>query len=429
MKDGLRNGGLCREGSGGMDKRDRQHQPLRFRLAIMLAAALILSACASSGSADDAGTAEAGDAVVVEEVNPNIGPTSDELNTIAVTELFGPSTAALSVVVGGQQMVDGVTIPGGGPVQQSSGSGFAIELNDGTFIVTNFHVVEATLEPGTSNVRDDASITAAFGQDGVLEVALDVIGVNPSFDLALLEATGGDSLPVVTPIPISDSEEVVIGQKTIAIGNPFGLGATVTTGIVSSTETFIQSIGGVDIPTIQTDAAINPGNSGGALLNSSGELIGVNTAIFAPGATAASAGIGFAVPSNLLVESLVNLEGGGVSMLSDTRPAFGAQLGNIAGLPPTIRAEAGLPDSGIAVLDVNPDGAAAAAGLRVPDFIDIGGIPIPVNPDIILALNGEPLETADELTEAISFDSQLGDQITITILRDGEELDLTVSLT
>lgn len=130
-----------------------------------------------------------------------------------------------------------------------------------------------------------------------------------------------------------------------------------------------------------------------------------------------------------MVESLVELEDGGVTMLADTRPAFGAQLGNIAGLPPEIRAEAGLPDSGIAVLDVNPDGAAAAAGLRVPEFINIGGIPIPVDPDIILALNGEPLADADQLTEAITFDEDLGDEITLTILRDGEELDVVVSLT
>lgn len=398
-------------------------------LAFAAAGALIISACASTSTngVNEANTSDESTEVST-DLGSNLGPTDDELNTIAVTELFGPSTAALSVVVGGQQMIDGEAVPPSGPIQQSSGSGFAIEIDGEWFIVTNFHVVEVTLESGTSNLRGDASITAAFGSEGDNEVQLDVIGVNPSFDLALLEAVGGGSLPVVTPIPIADSDEVQIGQKTIAIGNPFGLGATVTTGIVSSTETFIQSIGGVDIPTIQTDAAINPGNSGGALLNSSGELIGVNTAIFAPGASPASAGIGFAVPSNLLLESLVNLETGGVSMLTDTRPAFGAQLGNIAGLPPEVRAEAGLPDSGIAVLGVNPNGAAAEAGLRDPEFIDIQGFLIPVDPDIILALDGTPLASPEELTSAVTFDDQLGDEITLTILRGGEELDLTVSL-
>lgn len=407
-----------------MDTNTKRTIPRRW-LGLIAAFALVLSACASA--VDSAAETTDGEPEAP-AADTNIGPTEDELNTIAVAERFGPSTAALSVRVGGQQMIDGVAVPADGPVQGSSGSGFVIEIEGDRFIVTNFHVVEATLEPGTSNVRGDATIEAVFGEAGLTETSLDVIGVNPSFDLALLEATNGDEIPQVEAIPIADSDDVQLGQKTIAIGNPFGLGATVTTGIVSSTERFIRSAGGVDIPNLQTDAAINPGNSGGALLNSSGELIGVNTAIFAPGQAAASAGIGFAVPSNLLVESLVNLENGGVSMLSDTRPAFDAQLGNIAGLPPAVRAEAGLPDSGIAVLDVDPDGAAAEAGLRVPDFQEINGFPIPQNPDIILAVNGEPVETAEELNELITFGTDLGDDVVLTILRDGEELDLTVSL-
>lgn len=404
----------------------RQSDKRWFRTAaVLLTGALVLSACASES---DAAPGENAASTIASIDDNNLGPTSDELNTIAVAERFGPSTAALAVRVGGQQMLGDEVLPANGPLQSSSGSGFVIEIEGDLFIVTNFHVVEATLEPGTSNLRSDAEITAAFGEDGSTEITVDVLGVNPSFDLALLEATGADGIPAVEPIPIADSDAVLLGQKTIAIGNPFGLGATVTTGIVSSTERFITSVGGVSIPTIQTDAAINPGNSGGALLNSSGELIGVNTAIFAPGEQAASAGIGFAVPSNLLVESLVNLENGGVSMLSDTRPAFGAQLGNIAGLPPEVREAAGLPDAGIAVLDVDPDGAAAAAGLRAPEFDEIAGIPIPVDPDIIVAANGESVASADELSELITFGTELGDEITLTILRSGEELDISVSL-
>ena len=398
-----------------MDRRSKRTKSFWHMVVVLLAGALVLAACSSaSGSTGD----EAGSA---------FGPTSDELNTIAVTERFGPSTAALSVVVAGEQQVGNGTGRAGG-VRQSAGSAFIIELDDERFLVTNFHVVESTLEPGTSNLVENASITAVFGEDGESATSLDVVGVNPSFDLALLEPSNAGELPDVDPIPVADSDAVQIGQKTIAIGNPFGLGATVTTGIVSSTGRFVESAGGVNIPMIQTDAAINPGNSGGALLNSSGELIGVNTSIISPGDAAASAGIGFAVPSNLLVESLVNLEDGGVSMVGDTRPAFGARLGNIAGLPPAVREEAGLPDSGIAVLGVDPEGAAAAAGLRVPEFVDIGGIPIPVDPDIIVALNGEPLGSADELTEMVTFGADLGDEVILTIIRNGEELEVTVSL-
>lgn len=395
-----------------------------------MVAALIFSACASTTSSDGSESESSNDTETSAETDDGgLGPTSDEANTIAVAQRYGLSTAALAVSVGGQQMIDGVPIPPS-PIMQSSGSGFIIEIEGERFIVSNFHVVEATLEPGTSNLRGDAMITAVFGDLAEEETTLDVIGVNPSFDLALLGPAEGETLPDdKDPITISNSDDAQLGQKTIAIGNPFSLGATVTTGIVSSTRTFIQSIGGVDIPTIQTDAAINPGNSGGPLLNSSGELIGINTAIFAPGGAAASAGIGFAVPSNLLSESLVNLETGGVSMLSDTRPAFGAQLGNISGLPPEVRAEAGLPDSGIAVLDVAPDGQAAEAGLRVPEFTGINGIPIPINPDIIVAINGEPVASAQELTEIITFGLEGRDEATLTILRDGEELDVTLDLT
>ena len=409
-------------------------KPLKRWLAVLVAAALILSACASTtsdatdGSDGSDNSEDSEDSETSTGSNTGLGATADELNTIAVAERFGPSTAALAVSVGGQQMIDGVPIPAS-PLMQSSGSGFIIEFEGERFIVSNFHVVEATLEPGTSNLRADASITAVFGDLAEEETELDVIGVNPSFDLALLGPTNGELPAEKDAITISDSDEAQLGQKTIAIGNPFSLGATVTTGIVSSTRTFITSIGGVDIPTIQTDAAINPGNSGGPLLNSSGELIGINTAIFAPGGAAASAGIGFAVPANLLTESLVNLQDGGVSMLSDTRPAFGAQLGNIAGLPADIRAEAGLPDSGLAILDVDPDGAAATAGLRVPEFISIMGFAIPVDPDIIIAINGEPVGTPQELTETLTFGLEGEDEAVLTVLRDGQELEVTVSLT
>lgn len=394
--------------------------------ALLVIGALIFSACASSATTD-ATTGDDTESGTSTSTDGNLGPTAGELNTIAVTQQFGPSTAALAVEVGGQMMLgDAQALPG--PVQQSSGSGFVIEIDDSRFIVTNFHVVMATLQPNTANVRDDATITAAFGEDGTNETQLNVIGVNPSFDLALLEATNGDSIPDVLPIPIGNSDGVQLGQKTIAIGNPFGLGATVTSGIVSSTERFITSVGGIDIPTIQTDAAINPGNSGGALLNSSGELIGINTAIFNAG-TSAFVGVGFAVPSNLLLESLVNLEDGGVSMVGDTRPAFGAQLGNIEGLPPAVREEAGLPDAGIAVISVDPDSPAAAAGLTEPEFTDINGFPIPINPDIILEVDGEPVATAAELTEIITFGVDDRDAVVLTILRDGEEIEVTIDLT
>lgn len=412
-----------------------------------MAFALIATACSSSGGADAAQASDSDDGgappISPSDFADAFGPTEDELNTIAVAERFSDSTAALSVTVGGQAMeplggADGNTpemlLPDQNvppqfqaPPQQSSGSGVLIEIDDNPFIVTNFHVAMPALEQGTSQLRSDSTIIATFGANDASTFSLDVVGVNPSFDLALLQAQDGVTLPNVEPIPIADSDLVVKGQKTIALGNPFGLGATLTTGSISSIGRLVTSIGQVSVPMFQTDAAINPGNSGGALMSSSGELIGINTAIFNPEARA-FAGIGFAVPSNLLVEALGNLEDGGVSTLSDTRPVFGASLGTLSLLPAPIRAEAGFPDSGVVVLDVLAGGPADAAGLAAPEFQQIQGIGVPIDPDIIVAIDGQPVETAEDLNLSITYDANIGQEVTLTILRDGEEVDVPVTL-
>lgn len=393
-------------------------------IALGVAFVLVLAGCSSTGTADVAAPADAETDVAAGSA---FGPTEDELNTIAIAERFSPSTAALDVTVGGEQMLPRETDSTSTPIARSSGSGFQIDVGGASFVVTNFHVVQDTLEQGTSEMRSDATIVATFSDGGASEVSLNVVGVNPSFDLALLEATGGSTLPNVEPIPLGDSDLVLKGQKTIAIGNPFGLGATLTTGNVSSVGRFVQSIGEVSVPMIQTDAAINPGNSGGALLSSSGELIGVNTAIFNPEA-AAFAGIGFAVPSNLLLEALANLELGGVSNLLDTRPGFGASLGSLEFLPADIREAAELPSTGVAVLDVAPGGPAEAAGLRVPEITNIQGLAVPVDPDVVIAIDGQPVESAEDLNLAITYEAQLGQVVELTILRGGEEVIVPVTL-
>lgn len=405
------------------------------RMGVVVAGAvLMLGACSSTSTAQAEAEAAAGsdDSAVTQAVSSGevFGPTPDELNTIAVAERFGPSTAALDVIVEGELMLPGATEPedpAAGVPSRSSGSGFVIEVDGERFVVTNFHVVMDTLPAGSSEMFDNASITANFADAGASEVGLTVIGVNPSFDLALLSATDGSTLPDILPIPISDSDLVGKGHKTIAIGNPFGLGSSLTTGAVSSTGRFVQSVGDVSVPMIQTDAAINPGNSGGALLSSSGELIGINTAIFNPEA-AAFAGIGFAVPSNLLLEALANLQLGGVSSLMDTRPGFGASLGALAFLPAEIRDEAELPASGVAVLDVAPGSLAEEAGLRVPEIVNIQGFAVPVNPDVVVAVDGAAIETAEDFNNAITFESDLGDEVDLTVLRDGEEVTISVTL-
>lgn len=404
--------------------------PVRRLLVLVVAALLLAAAC----SPDDPVAQPTTDDEVAGEF-ADLGPTDDERNTIAIASRFGPSAVSLLVTVEGQTMLpfdlDEVDLPADvlprfeSPPQQSSGSGFLIAEDGRRYVVTNFHVVQEALEPDTSELLDSASISGVFGESGRRR-SLTVVGVNPSFDLALLEAAEGDELPNVRPIPLADSDLVQKGQKAIAIGNPFGLGATLTTGTVSSTGRFVESVGQVSVPMIQTDAATNPGNSGGALLNSSGELIGINTAIFNPEARA-FAGIGFAVPSNLLREALANLELGGVSQISDTRPTLGAQLMALSMIPQPVRDEANLPEEGAIVLSVVPGGAAEQAGLRAPEFTEVLGLPVPIDPDVIIAIDGRPVNDAADVNVAITYNTEPDEAVVLTVVRGDATEEITVT--
>jgi S1-C subfamily serine protease len=316
-------------------------------------------------------------------------------------------------------------------MNQGAGSGFLIESkgSGSSYLVTNFHVVQGSLEPGTTNLLDGASITAVFPEHSDKPIPVKVVGANPSFDIALLTRQNlADSFPDVTGLTITDSDTVQVGQKVIAVGNPFGLEFTVTTGIVSAIGRFVPSVGQITIPMIQTDAAINPGNSGGPLLNSRGELIGINTSIINPEGRS-SAGLGFAVPSNLLIEALANLELGGLSDVRDTRPTLGAELRTVSLLPERIRELLELPDEGVAVIGVLPGGPADNAGLRGSQrTVNLGSTEFPAGGDVITAVNGDRLTNAEELNLLVTYEGQAGDQLEFTLLRDGQELNVTVTL-
>src|SRR5690606_35524107 len=224
----------------------------------------------------------------VEPPDPAAARLQDEQNTIDVVRAIGPSVVAINVEVRGElvnpfadipflpeqfrQLLPPQVVP---RVQQSSGSGFVID-EEGR-IVTNFHVVQQALQADSVELRERATITVDF-PSGEEPLRARVLGANPDFDLALLELEDPSAMPEdARPIELANYDEVQVGQKVIAIGNPFGLENTVTQGIVSAIGRELTSIGRVDIPMIQTDAAINPGNSGGPLLDSSGRLVGVNT--------------------------------------------------------------------------------------------------------------------------------------------------------
>ena len=273
-------------------------------------------------------------------------------------------------------------------MRQGAGSGFVVA--DGRMI-TNYHVVADALADNDVALADGATVTVTFPGDET-EHAVRVVGANPDVDLALLELLDPSAAPAVRPVPLGDGD-VRVGQKAIAIGNPFGLANTVTTGIVSAIGRELPSIGRIEVPMIQTDAAINPGNSGGPLLDSQGRLLGVNTAIVAGrsvGGSAGNVGIGFAVPAELVRNALPDLEAGGLSGVfaastDPDRPRLGITIGALGDVPAAVREALDLPETGLVITAVQAGSAAEAAGLRGPTFAaQVDGGSFPAGGDVLL---------------------------------------------
>lgn len=305
----------------------------------------------------------------------------DERNTIAVFQ----KCAAATVFVGQSRVIFNPATMTRHEIPAGSGSGFVWDTNG--HVVTNYHVIK-----GARRV-----VVRLMGGKQYLAR---IVGVEPRKDIAVLKIETGSFTPTPIELPKKD-DEVIVGQKTVAIGNPFGLDHTLTTGVVSALGREVDGVGGVTIrDMVQTDAAINPGNSGGPLLDSQGRLIGMNTTILTKSGT--SSGIGFAVPVSAIQRIVPQLiEHGrvvevGIGVLYDPRQ----------------RLERAFRIRGLVVLIVPPGSPAAAAGVmgvqRTADGLELG--------DVIVGINGEKVRSYDDFYNALDG-KQPGDEVSVTLER------------
>jgi S1-C subfamily serine protease len=302
-----------------------------------------------------------------------------------------------------------ITIINGVPANGKStalGSGFVYD-NQG-HIVTNNHVIDGATA---------ADVTFVDGNT----YSAKVIGKDPDSDIAVLQITDNFSEEKVIPLPIANSSSLNPGDQLIAIGNPFGLSGTITTGIVSGEGRLLPNPDtGFSIPNIvQTDAAINPGNSGGPLLNSQGQVIGMNTAILSR--TGSYSGIGFAIPSNTIAKEVPLIIKNGTY----THPWLGIAGGKIT---PEIAQNATLPRNykGVVIGSVQPGSPADKAGLQATTQ-DISGSNRHIG-DIITAVDGHPTKQIDDIINYIESHKNVGDNVKLTINRDGKLMNLTATL-
>jgi S1-C subfamily serine protease len=288
-----------------------------------------------------------------------------------------------------------------------SGTGFLIDA--GGRILTNHHVIQGD--------APQIEVTlAGAGDDESLRYKAEVLAADEINDLALIKIDADRPLPF---LPLGDSEHLQVGQKVLAIGNPFGLSGSLTTGVISSMGRSIQSEGGLLEDMIQTDAAINPGNSGGPLLNSAGAVIGVNTAIYGPGG---NIGIGFAMPVSRAKTLLEYVLSGGESMRPES---IGIQSIYLDG---RFARALELPPSGYLLVEVAPGSAAAQAGLRGAEReIILGNYRVPWGGDYIIEADGRRIASQRMLAQILAL-KRAGDSVKMKIVRQGEEKEITVKL-
>ncbi len=315
----------------------------------------------------------------------------------ATIELFEKSKASVVFISTREKVVD-VWTRNVFSVPRGTGSGFI--WDDDGHVITNFHVIQGA---------NEARVRLADGRD----YKAVLVGVSPAHDIAVLKIAVDFKRP--PPVPIGESAKLRTGQKVYAIGNPFGLDWTLTTGIISAMDRSLPGENGTQIDhLIQTDAAINPGNSGGPLLDSAGRLIGINTAIYSP--SGASAGIGFAVPVytvNRVVPELIKHG-------KYVRPSLGI------GMDESINGKLSefLGKKGVFVLTVSRGSPAEKAGLKAASVSPDGTV---TPGDIVTAVEGMPVETVAKLMSRLD-DFSIGSKVKLTVQRGAAKTEVIVTL-
>jgi S1-C subfamily serine protease len=369
----------------------RQILLLAFATAVMAVAAtaVLYSIRDSWGTVDPSSTTFAENTAIPEGIS-DPQTVSDEQNSIEVYRNVSPGVAFINTTAVRETMF-------GAQEGRGNGSGSVIDTNG--HILTNYHVVEGAQK-----------LTVSFGGDKVYDATY--VGGDPDTDLAVIKiappATG------LTVVSLGDSDKLVVGQKVLAIGNPFGLDRTLTTGVISGLQRPIRARNNRPIDAaIQTDASINPGNSGGPLLDKFGRMIGINSQILSP--AGGSVGVGFAVPVNTAKRVIPQL----LQYGEVRRPKLGATLPSVSDLR-----EQGyrMPvEDGLLVLQIVPNSPASAAGLR---GLGSDGT---IN-DIITGADGQPMKSLDDLYRLLDR-KQFGETVELEIFRNGNRVTVPVKLT
>ena len=335
-------------------------------------------------------------AAFTEVAPPNITDpalATDEQNNVEVYKAIAPGVASIKSTSYRQDFF--------GQVEEGSGAGSGSVIDAQGHILTNYHVIEGAQK-----------LSVSLGGDKTYPAR--VVGGDPDTDLAVIKIEAPAS--ELTIVPLGDSNSLVVGQKVLAIGNPFGFDRTLTTGVISGLQRPIRARNGRPIEgAIQTDASINPGNSGGPLLDSHGRMIGINSQILSP--SGASAGVGFAIPVSIAKRVVPELIKNGVVL----RPKLGVGTRDIKYL----QGQVDLPVSeGVMIWEVAPNGSAAAAGLRGLQQTEDGDI---IMGDIIVAIDGEKVSERDDLFRILDK-HKVGDVVRVDVYRENRKMSVNVRL-